>query len=130
MVKTRGIAHMSIPVTDIERSREFYCKHLGMKMLAIVKNMVFLDAGGDCVILVGVDRPISTAGVPDVHQAFIVAHDEYEAAVRELRESGVEVVFEEDRRGGVVKGPRAYFNDPDGNALEIIDLTSYETQRR
>jgi catechol 2,3-dioxygenase-like lactoylglutathione lyase family enzyme len=125
VVKTRGLAHISIPVSDPERSCDFYCKHLGMKLLARVKNMVFLDAGGDCVILVGVEGPISTAGVADVHQAFIVAHDEYEAAVRELRDSGVAVTFEEDRRGGVVNGPRAYFNDPDGNALEIIDLTSY-----
>ena len=129
MVKTQGIAHISIPVSDIDVSREFYCRHLGMKLLARVRNMVFLDAGGDCVILVGVDRPISTAGVSDVHQAFIVAHDDYEAAVRELRESGVKVEFEEDRRGGVVNGPRAYFNDPDGNALEIIDLTSYRTDQ-
>jgi|SRR4051812_23283306 len=124
-MRTRGIAHISIPVTDTERSAAFYCKYLGMTRLATVKNMVFLDAGGDCVILVGVDKPISTAGVADVHQAFIVDHDEYEAAVRELRDRGVDITFEEDRRGGVVNGPRAYFNDPDGNALEIIDLTSY-----
>lgn len=128
-MRTRGIAHISIPVSNPEVSTEFYCRHLGMKRLYAVKNMVFLDAGGDCVILVGVDKPISTAGVADVHQAFIVAHDEYEAAVRELRDSGVQVTFEEDRRGGVVNGPRAYFNDPDGNALEIIDLTSYQTDR-
>ena len=48
-----------------------------------------------------------------------LTHEEYEAAVCELRESGVEVVFEEDRRGGVVNGPRAYFNDPDGNNLML-----------
>jgi catechol 2,3-dioxygenase-like lactoylglutathione lyase family enzyme len=129
MVKTRGLAHISIPVSDTERSLAFYQKHLGMTLLVRVKNMVFMDAGGDCVILVGVDKPISTAHVADVHQAFIVAHDEYQAAVRELRDSGVEVTFEEDRRGGVVNGPRAYFNDPDGNALEIIDLTSYQNAR-
>jgi len=35
-------------------------------------------------------------------------------------------MFEEDRQGGVVNGPRAYFRDPDGTVLEYIDLTSYE----
>jgi catechol 2,3-dioxygenase-like lactoylglutathione lyase family enzyme len=38
---------------------------------------------------------------------------------------GVAITFEEDRQGGVVNGPRAYFHDPDGTVLEFIDLTSY-----
>jgi catechol 2,3-dioxygenase-like lactoylglutathione lyase family enzyme len=37
----------------------------------------------------------------------------------------VEITFEEDRQGGVINGPRAYFRDPDGTVLEFIDLTSY-----
>ena len=28
---------------------------------------------------------------------------------------------------GVIDGPRVYFEDPDGNTLEIIDLTAYAT---
>jgi len=129
MIKTRGIAHFSIPVTDLARSRDFYCRHLGMTPLggggSGGARMAFLDAGGDCVILVQVEGPISTIGLRDLHHAFLVAHDDYEAAVKALQESGVKMLYEEDRRGGVVNGPRFYFEDPDGNTLEIIDLTSY-----
>ena len=46
-------------------------------------------------------------------------------ALDHLRKNGVEITFEEDRQGGVVNGPRAYFHDPDGTVLEFIDLTSY-----
>jgi catechol 2,3-dioxygenase-like lactoylglutathione lyase family enzyme len=60
-----------------------------------------------------------------VHHSFIVAHDDYRAALDHLRANGVEITFEEDRQGGVVNGPRAYFHDPDGTVLEFIDLTSY-----
>jgi catechol 2,3-dioxygenase-like lactoylglutathione lyase family enzyme len=42
-----------------------------------------------------------------------------------LRAHGVEITFEEDRQGGVLTGPRAYFHDPDGTVLGFIDLTSY-----
>jgi catechol 2,3-dioxygenase-like lactoylglutathione lyase family enzyme len=42
-----------------------------------------------------------------------------------LRAQGVEITFEEDRQGGVLNGPRAYFHDPDGTVLEFIDLMSY-----
>jgi len=128
MIRTRGVAHFSIPVTDTVRSRDFYCQRLGMKLLADVasEGMVFLDSGGDCVILVRVEAPISTAGVRNLHHAFLVAHDDYDATLQELKASGVKVLFEEDRRQGVVNGPRVYFEDPDGNTLELIDLTSYK----
>ena len=42
---------------------------------------------------------------------------------------GVAITFEEDRQGGVLNGPRAYFHDPDGTVLEFIDLTSYAGNR-
>ena len=60
-----------------------------------------------------------------VHHAFAVAHEDYPATLDHLRAKGVEITFEEDRQGGVVNGPRAYFHDPDGTVLEFIDLTSY-----
>ena len=62
-----------------------------------------------------------------MHHSFIVAPDKYQAALDHLRANNVEIIFEEDRRGGTVNGPRAYFRDPDGTVLEYIDLTSYET---
>ena len=127
MVQTKGLAHFTIPVTDTERSLKFYERHLGMKFLGggHERGMIFLDAGGDCVILARIDKTASTARLEDVHHAFIVDHEAYSGAVEELRENGVDVFFEEDRQGGVVNGPRAYFHDPDGNVLEIIDPTSY-----
>ena len=42
-----------------------------------------------------------------------------------LRAKGIDVFFEEDRRGGTIDGPRAYFRDPDGTALEFINRTAY-----
>ena len=36
---------------------------------------------------------------------------------------------EEDRQGGVIDGPRAYFRDPDGTALEFINRTAYAGKR-
>jgi catechol 2,3-dioxygenase-like lactoylglutathione lyase family enzyme len=129
MVAIQGVAHFSIPVSDIARSTQFYTEVVGCRHLSTVPrgNMAFLDAAGTCLILVKRDPPINP--VPDdhggVHHSFIVAHDDYRAALDHLRAHGVEITFEEDRQGGVVNGPRAYFHDPDGTVLEFIDLTSY-----
>jgi catechol 2,3-dioxygenase-like lactoylglutathione lyase family enzyme len=127
MIKTKGLAHFTIPVTDTVRSMAFYTDILGMKAIQVNhdRGMVFLDTGGDCVILARSDAKIDP-NEHDVHHAFVVDADHYEDAKKDLTENGVDVFFEEDRQGGAVNGPRAYFHDPDGNVLEIISLTSYK----
>ena len=129
LVKTKGLAHFTIPVTDTERSQKFYEEVLGMEAVQVnhKRGMVFMDSGGDCVILTKTRHPVNQAGEQDIHHAWIVEHDEYANAVKELqRRDDIKFHFEEDRQGGAVNGSRAYFEDPDGNVLEIIDLTSYK----
>lgn len=133
MVAIRAVAHFSIPVSDVTKSKQFYTEVVGCRHLSTTPNeqMVFLDAAGTCLILVKRDRPINPT-LDDhggVHHAFAIRHDEYGAALDHLRAHGVEITFEEDRQGGVLNGPRAYFHDPDGTVLEFIDLTSYSGDR-
>ncbi len=127
MIRTKGVAHFTIPVTDTVRSMEFYTEILGMTPIQVMhdRGMVFLDTGGDCVILAKSAAKIDPSE-HDLHHAFVVDAGDYEAAKKTLAEKGVEIIWEEDRQGGAVNGPRAYFHDPDGNVLEIINLTSYK----
>ena len=60
-----------------------------------------------------------------VHHAFIVDAADYQSTLDSLRANGVEIFFEEDRRGGTIDGPRAYFRDYDGTALGFINRTAY-----
>jgi len=127
MVALKSVVHFSIPVSDIEKSRQFYTEIVGCRHLATVGQgtMSFLDAAGTCLILVKREAPINPR--PEnhggVHHSFAV--EDYKAALDHLRSNGVKITFEEDRQGGVVNGPRAYFHDPDGTVLEFIDLTGY-----
>jgi catechol 2,3-dioxygenase-like lactoylglutathione lyase family enzyme len=128
MIRTKGVAHFTIPCSDTRVSEKFYVDVLGMKSIRgnHDRGMIFLDCGGDCIVLLRVDQPISTARVRDCHTAFIVDSADYAEAVRKLQAAdSIEYLYEEDMQGGAVNGPRAYFHDPDGNVLEIIDLTSY-----
>jgi glyoxylase I family protein len=126
----KGIAHFSIPVSDVEKSTKFYTEVVGCKFLSARpdKMITFLDAGGVCVLLIKRPAPINRApleGSDGVHHAFMIDAAEYQSAVEMLRARGVEIFFEEDRRGGVIDGPRVYFRDPDGNVLEFINRTAY-----
>lgn len=133
MVELTGIAHFAIPVSDPERSTRFYTEIVGCKLLHALpdKSMTFLDAGGVCVLLIKRPPPIvrELEGSYGVHHAFMLAPDDYRAAVDNLRANGVEIFLEEDRQGGIIDGPRAYFRDPDGTALEFINRTAYAGKR-
>jgi glyoxylase I family protein len=123
MIKTQGVVHFSLPVTDLERSAKFYSDLLGMKIVQKTSRMVFLKCGEDYFILAKGNAPLkydSSEETP-VHHAFKVAADDFEPAVEFLRQSGVKVFHIEDRRDGVFWGRQAYFLDPDGNKLEIHD---------
>ena len=133
MIEIKGVAHFSIPVSDVDKSTKFYTEILGCKFLSALPNqkITFLDAGGVCVLLIKRTAPIQKgpAEMSDgVHHAFMVDADAYEAAKNSLQSKGVEIFFEEDRRGGTIDGPRFYFRDPDGTPLEIINRTHYSGQ--
>jgi catechol 2,3-dioxygenase-like lactoylglutathione lyase family enzyme len=121
MLKTHGVLHFSLPVTDLDRSRKFYEDLLGMKVIEQSPRMVFLQTGDDHVILAKGKEPLkydSSKNTP-VHHAFKVQPKDFESSIQFLRKNGVEVFNIEDRNEGVFWGPQAYFLDPDGNKLEI-----------
>ncbi len=130
MSDIKGIAHFSIPVTDVAKSRAFYCDVVGCKHLFSTPkgHMSFIDAGGVCLILVKQERPVNPVlhDSEGVHHSFAIEEGKFAAAVERLKKNGVELIGEEDRQGGVVNGPRVYFRDPDGTVLEFINLTSYK----
>jgi catechol 2,3-dioxygenase-like lactoylglutathione lyase family enzyme len=121
MLKTHGVVHFSLPVTDLDRSRKFYEGLLGMKVIEQSGRMVFLRTGDDYLILAKGKEPLkydSGQSTP-VHHAFKVLPEDFQSSIEFLRSSGVDVFNVEDRNEGVFWGPQAYFLDPDGNKLEI-----------
>ena len=58
MLKTHGVLHFSLPVTDLDRSRKFYEQLLGMKVVEQSPRMVFLQTGDDYLILAKGNEPL------------------------------------------------------------------------
>ena len=126
MIKTKGVLHITIPVSDLARSRAFYTDVLGLEFIAQAPrhnpHFVFLKSGADYVVLGREDRPERFSDI--IHHAFMIDGDAYDATVAELKAKGVHVFREDERREGVFTGRSAYFHDPDNNALEVIHLTN------
>ena len=125
MIKTSGVLHFTIPVKDLDRSEKFYTEVMGLTKVRRNSHMVFMRDGSDYFVLTHSENPIepNKAGKHDIHSAFKVTAEAYAEAKVFLASRGIGIFKEEDRRHGTFRGRSAYFNDPDGNVIEIMALS-------
>jgi len=95
MLKTHGVLHFSLPVTDLDRSRKFYEGLLGMKVVEQSPRMVFLRTGDNYFILAKGREPLKfdSAQTTPVHHAFKVKPEEFDSSIEFLKQNGVEVLI-------------------------------------
>ncbi|MGY9019515.1 MAG: VOC family protein [Alphaproteobacteria bacterium] len=128
MIETKGVCHFTIAVTDTRKSTEFYTDVLGLKLLNANhdRGMVFLDSAGDCIVLMKTDTTIAPVRQRDAHHAFHVEADMFDGCVQELKDKGIEIMLEDERKErAVVTGRSVYIPDPDGNVIELVDMYAY-----
>lgn len=116
MLPIRGVYEVAIRVKDLARAEPFYREVLGLEVgiRDDKRNWLFLRAGGDAgMVVLQEDK----SDWPLQHFAFTIDEADIEGAVALLRERGVEVegpVFHQ-----WMPATSLYFEDPDGNALEL-----------
>ncbi|HEY6418076.1 MAG TPA: VOC family protein [Candidatus Binataceae bacterium] len=120
MVKTRGLNHINLNVSDIKRSIEFYQKAFGLQVhFWEGKKMVFLGTPGaaDTITLCQVKEgePIAGGGVS--HFGFGLAEKgQFEEYIEQVKGAGGKLLSRGQHAPGV---PFAYFADPDGYVIEL-----------
>ena len=128
MIPTKEIVHFTIPVSNLEKSLEFYSGILGMTVIRAYKHMAFLRSGEDeRITILGQTDAIhpDTGKETHVHHAWAVDSADYQKSMDFVRSKGIEIIFEEDRESpATIAGPRFYIHDPDRNVIEIIDWTN------
>lgn len=123
-VEPTGILHFTISVTDLEKSRAFYEDVVGCTYWRQNDTTVFMKAGDDYFVLsrTGYHQSPNKGTDTLIHHAFMVTGEDFDAAMAHLEAKGVEVLLYEDVGHRSFSGRHAYFHDPDGNTVEIIDL--------
>ena len=126
-IKVDRMLHMSIDVSDLDRSVKFYTEVLGCTVKGILPNrqQAFMGCGAGCDINLFAGGTEKQVDPPDFkggasHHAFIVSNEEYDRAKQMLAARGIPMWGEHNRRKGVYLGRQFYFPDPDGNLLELI----------
>jgi len=124
MLKDRDIL-ATIAVKDLAAARKFYEKTLGLEVVATIDDQVVNYRAGGCKLMVYKSQ---YAGTNKATAATWIVGDEIDEIVKALRGKGV--AFEHydlpgmKREGEVhVMGEmrNAWFKDPDGNILSIVN---------
>ncbi len=127
-IKTKGLLHITISVTDLDRATEFYRDFLGCTFLRqnSSKTMTFMQTGDDYFVLTHMDNHVkpNPPGRLDIktthfHHAFIVEPDQYDRALELIEERGMDVYFCDFGHNSFPGYRQAYIHDPDGNGVEL-----------
>jgi catechol 2,3-dioxygenase-like lactoylglutathione lyase family enzyme len=108
-----GLNHLTLAVTDVERSVGFYTELLGLKLEAQWDGGAYLSLGGLCLSL-DPARAIAQQAADYTHYAFSIAQPDFAPFCARLRAAGVD-----EWRKNKSEGDSFYFLDPDGHQLEI-----------
>ena len=120
----RGLHHMALLSSDVERTVRFYQDVLGFPLTEVMENRdyagsthFFFDIGNGNALAFfdfpGLDLGPYAEVLGGLHHVAIsIDRPQWEAAHARLREAGVEVLEE--------SGTSLYFRDPDGARLELL----------
>jgi catechol-2,3-dioxygenase len=121
MLPIKGIYEIAVRVKDLACAEEFYRNVLGLKeaLRDERRKWLFLYAGGNAgMVVLQEDK----GDWPTQHFAFTISEADISAAEEILKDKGVAVSAPVVHEW--MNGVSLYFDDPDGNALELIALRS------
>jgi catechol 2,3-dioxygenase-like lactoylglutathione lyase family enzyme len=114
-----------LPVTDVDRSKEFYRDVLGfvedldVRPAEGVRVVQLTPPGSGCSVGIGTGLPVFMEMTPGVIKGLHLVVPDIDATRKELAGRGLEVSDVLDVGGGV---RYAWFSDPDGNSLTLQEM--------
>jgi catechol 2,3-dioxygenase-like lactoylglutathione lyase family enzyme len=113
-----------VPVTDVERSKQFYSEQLGFNVdvdttVGEMRIVQLTPPGSGCSVTIG---PLVVDKVPEDSARLQICVNDIEAARAQLLDRGVEVGEVVHFAGGGPYDSFVFFTDPDGNNWAIQEV--------
>lgn len=127
------LAHTAFAVHDIERTLAFYAK-LGIRESFRLHRtdgslmLVYLHIAGDRFIEIFPDGPEPDAQRIQSFMHLCLRTDDLHSTVEHLRREGIAI--EHEPQVGLDHNWQAWIRDPDGNAIELMQLVEHSPQRK
>jgi catechol 2,3-dioxygenase-like lactoylglutathione lyase family enzyme len=123
-MKVRGIDHIVLTVSSIDKTCEFYEAVLGMKRVSFAGGRTALEFGRNKINLHPAGNeydPKAKNPVPG-SQDFCLIVDDLEQVQKALEENGIEIeVGPVEKTGAQGKLMSVYIRDPDQNLVELSE---------
>jgi catechol 2,3-dioxygenase-like lactoylglutathione lyase family enzyme len=128
MPEIRGVLETSLYVSELERSRSFYTRLFGFRVMHQDQRFCALEVCGRHVLLLfhkdengAVETPggliPSHSGRGSLHLAFAIGRDDLDAWDRRLDQQEIPI---ESRVTWPRGGKSLYFRDPDDHLIELV----------
>ena len=128
--------HLAFPVTDLQKTREFYEGLLGCEVGRTSERWIDFNFWGnqmsahltDEAIVEPKANPVDGKQVPIKHFGAILEVDEFNALAEKLKAHGIEFIIEPYTRfkGEVGEQSTMFFFDPSGNAIEFKSFADFD----
>ena len=116
-----GICELTLEARDMKELERFYTECVGLEVLSREDDRIWLAVGdrGRLGLWSPGEKEFGDEGGEHVHWAIAVEPRTLDDVVGRLRERGVEVKGAVEHDGG---DQSAYFEDPEGNVVELWDF--------
>ena len=129
-MQVRGIDHLVLTTTDVERCVEFYTRVLGMQKLEYGSGRIALAFGEQKINVHPVNAaitPLPSRPTPGAVDLCVLSAVPLHDVLEHFRTQGVEVIEGPVARNGA-RFPllSVYIRDPDGNLIEVAEPAHFD----
>ncbi len=124
-----GLGHVAFRITDLDKALDFYCKTLGFREAFRLDRegepspwIVYIQVAPNQFIELfpGAQGENPPRGRSVGYNHFCLVVDDIHATLRELAQRGLTITGEPQQ--GVDHNWQYWINDPDGNAIELMQI--------
>ncbi len=121
-IKTGGLCHIAIDVSNLDRSLKFYTDMFNLDVVGRQANHVHLRTpeGRDSFFLFQADGPVSpqSCGMTHMHFGFRIDDANFDRALEYIKKNNIKIHHNPARP----PGRYVYIEDPDGYVIQLEPL--------